>query len=35
VRKRGTEIRYIWRETLSYLYYRAFHRSPDAGPRAV
>jgi uncharacterized SAM-binding protein YcdF (DUF218 family) len=35
VRDRGTELRYIARETLAYLYYRLFHRSSDAGPRAV
>ena len=27
VRTRGTQVRYIARETLAYLYYRAFHRS--------
>jgi hypothetical protein len=32
---RGTEARYVARETAAYLYYRAFHRSSDAGPRAV
>jgi len=35
VRERSTEIRYIGRETLAYLYWKAFHRSADAGPRAV
>lgn len=35
VRTRGTELRYIARETAAYLYYRAFHRSSDAGPHAV
>ena len=35
VRTRGTEFRYIARETAAYLYYRIFHRSSDAGPRAV
>lgn len=35
VRTRGTELRYIVRETAAYLYYRAFHRSSDAGPDAV
>jgi uncharacterized SAM-binding protein YcdF (DUF218 family) len=35
VRNRGTEVRYIARETAAYLYYRLFHRSSDAGPRAV
>lgn len=32
---RGTEVRYVARETAAYLYYRVFHRSSDAGPRAV
>lgn len=31
----GTEARYVGRETAAYLYYRVFHRSSDAGPRAV
>ena len=35
VRDRATELRYIWRETAAYLYYRVFHRSSEAGPRAV
>jgi uncharacterized SAM-binding protein YcdF (DUF218 family) len=35
VRSRGTEARYVARETAAYLYYRLFHRSSDAGPRAV
>lgn len=35
VRTRGTELRYIARETAAYLYYRAFHRSSEAGPHAV
>jgi len=35
VHTRGTELRYIARETLAFLYYRIFHRSFDAGPRAV
>jgi len=35
VRTRGTEIRYIARETAAYLYYRLFHRSSEAGPHAV
>jgi vancomycin permeability regulator SanA len=35
VRTRQTEIRYIFRESLGYLYYKAFHRSSDAGPHAV
>ena len=32
---RGTEFRYIARETTAYLYYRLFHRSSEAGPHAV
>jgi uncharacterized SAM-binding protein YcdF (DUF218 family) len=35
VRTRGTEVRYIARETAAYLYYRLFHRSSEAGPHAV
>jgi uncharacterized SAM-binding protein YcdF (DUF218 family) len=35
VHTRGTEIHYIYRETMAFLYYRLFHRSFDAGPRAV
>jgi uncharacterized SAM-binding protein YcdF (DUF218 family) len=35
VRNRSTELRYVARETAAYLYYRIFHRSSDAGPRAV
>jgi vancomycin permeability regulator SanA len=35
VRTRRTEIRYIFRESLAYLYYKLFHRSSDAGPNAV
>ena len=35
VRTRATELRYIVRETLAYLYWKAFHRSADAGPNAV
>jgi uncharacterized SAM-binding protein YcdF (DUF218 family) len=35
VRTRGTEVRYIARESAAYLYYRAFHRSSEAGPHAV
>ena len=35
VATRGTEVRYIARETAAYLYYRLFHRSSDAGPHAV
>ncbi len=32
---RSVEVRYVARETAAYLYYRVFHRSSDAGPRAV
>ena len=35
VRTRGTEVRYIARETLAYLYFLVFRRSADSGPRAV
>lgn len=35
VRTRGTEVRYIARETAAYLYYRAFGRSSEGGPSAV
>jgi uncharacterized SAM-binding protein YcdF (DUF218 family) len=35
VRNRSTELRYVARETAAYLYYRVFHRSSEAGPRAV
>jgi len=35
VHDRGTEIRYVARETGAYLYYRLFHRGFDAGPSAV
>jgi uncharacterized SAM-binding protein YcdF (DUF218 family) len=35
VHTRGTEFHYIVRETFAFLYYRVFHRSFDAGPRAV
>ncbi len=35
VRTRGVQARYIARETAAYLYYRAFHRSSEAGPSAV
>lgn len=35
VRTRETEFRYIARETLAYLYWKAFHRSADSGPNAV
>ncbi|MCW2679158.1 MAG: hypothetical protein JWM62_559, partial [Frankiales bacterium] len=35
VRTRGTQLRYIARETLAYLYYRALGRSGESGPSAV
>jgi uncharacterized SAM-binding protein YcdF (DUF218 family) len=35
VRTRQVELRYIIRETVGYLYYKAFHRSSDAGPNAL
>lgn len=35
VRTREVEIRYVFRESLGYLYYKAFKRSADAGPNAV
>jgi uncharacterized SAM-binding protein YcdF (DUF218 family) len=35
VRTRETEVRYILRETMAYLYWKAFHRSADSGPNAV
>ncbi len=35
VRTRGTQVRYIARETLAYLYYKALGRSGESGPRAV
>ncbi|MGB8651439.1 MAG: YdcF family protein [Mycobacteriales bacterium] len=35
VASRTTELRYVARETAAYLYYRVFHRSSEAGPRAV
>jgi uncharacterized SAM-binding protein YcdF (DUF218 family) len=35
VRDRGTELRYVLRETAAYLYYRVFGASSEAGPRAV
>jgi uncharacterized SAM-binding protein YcdF (DUF218 family) len=35
VHSRSTELHYIGRETMAFLYYRVFHRSFDAGPRAV
>lgn len=35
VRTRGTQIRYIARETAAYLYYQVFGRSGEAGPNAL
>lgn len=35
VRERSTEFRYIARETVAYLFYKAFKRSADSGPNAV
>ena len=35
VRTRGTQIRYIARETLALLYYKALGRSGESGPSAV
>ena len=35
VRTRGTQIRYIGRETLALLYYKASGRSGESGPAAV
>jgi uncharacterized SAM-binding protein YcdF (DUF218 family) len=35
VRDRGTELRYVARETAAYLYYRLFGESSEAGPHAV
>ena len=35
VRTRETQLRYIARETLAYLYYRALGRSGESGPSAV
>ena len=35
VQTRGTEFRYVARETAAYLYYRLFHRSAEHGTRAV
>ncbi len=35
VRQRSTEVRYVARETLAYLYYKVFKRSADSGPQAV
>ena len=35
VRPRGTQARYIARETLAYLYYKALGKSGESGPSAV
>jgi uncharacterized SAM-binding protein YcdF (DUF218 family) len=35
VRTRGTQVRYIGRETLAYLYYRSLGGSGESGPNAV
>lgn len=35
VRTRGTEARYVVRETAAYLFYRLFHNSVEAGPNAL
>lgn len=35
VRTRGTEARYVVRETAAYLFYRMFHTSSEAGPNAL
>lgn len=35
VRTRGTQARYVARETAAILYYKVFGRSSDAGPQAV
>jgi uncharacterized SAM-binding protein YcdF (DUF218 family) len=35
VRQRSTQIRYIARETVAYLYYKVFGGSPDHGSNAV
>jgi uncharacterized SAM-binding protein YcdF (DUF218 family) len=35
VRERSTQLRYIGRETLAYLYWKAFRRSADSGLNAV
>lgn len=35
VRTRGTQVRYIARETAAYLYYRVLGRSGEAGPTAL
>lgn len=35
VRQRSTQIRYVGRETLAYLYWKVFHRSKDSGLSAL
>jgi uncharacterized SAM-binding protein YcdF (DUF218 family) len=35
VRERSTQLRYIGRETLAYLYWKVLHRSADSGLNAV
>ena len=35
VRTRGTQVRYILRETAAFLYWKAFGRSSEGGPSAV
>ena len=35
VRSRGTEVHYVWRETLAYLYYKLFGGERHKGPRAA
>jgi uncharacterized SAM-binding protein YcdF (DUF218 family) len=35
VRTRETQIRYVLREALGYLYYEAFHRSAEKGLKAI
>jgi uncharacterized SAM-binding protein YcdF (DUF218 family) len=35
VRSRSTEVHYVWRETLAYLYYKLFGGERHKGPRAA
>lgn len=35
VASRSIELKYIARETAAYLFYRTFHRSPEAGPHGA
>jgi uncharacterized SAM-binding protein YcdF (DUF218 family) len=35
VQSRGTELRYVWRETMAYLYYKVFGGGHHKGPRAA